>query len=192
MANYCWNYLIIQGDVSKLDATRLADSYPKILSYFFSMKSLDKEPVFLKPVKNALAMLADDSLAVNISTVSAVKPAPKLKKLLYKIYGATNLYDWLTDNWGTKWVNFEDLLYLDQENVICVYSSAWAPANFLYQQISKKHSLDITNYYLEPGMGFAGCFHVINGDVLEDIDYADIHKILDTPAGKYFQDLISM
>jgi hypothetical protein len=77
---------------------------------------------------------------------------------LIKKYGYDNWYDWRIDNWGTKWELAEDVQVSDDgEYIKYDFETAWAPPEGIYHAIKEKFpDLEVTWFYDEPGMQFAG------------------------------------
>ena len=77
---------------------------------------------------------------------------------LIKKYGYDNWYDWRIDNWGTKWELAEDVQVSDDgEYIQYDFETAWAPPEGIYHAIKEKFpDLEVTWFYDEPGMQFAG------------------------------------
>ena len=82
-----------------------------------------------------------------------------------------NWYDWHVDNWGTKWDascddrKIEDDLPKDwkdyDDDKVCeinyYFETAWSPPIPIVKKLLEKYpKLNITLYYYEPGMCFAG------------------------------------
>jgi len=76
-------------------------------------------------------------------------------------YGAKDWYDWCVSNWGTKWDIGEqewDLGDLEPDSTMVgiSFQTAWAPPVEFYRTMTDDFGFDITAYYLEEGMSFAG------------------------------------
>ena len=73
--------------------------------------------------------------------------------------GASDWYDWRTENWGTKWeVDAEGLELSDDGTTISGwFDSAWAPPIHAYEFfLTKNEDCSISSLYYEGGMDFAG------------------------------------
>ena len=72
-------------------------------------------------------------------------------------------YDWCVANWGTKWdintngdeIDVEEFVNAGGGNLW--YDTAWGPGN-LALDAAVEQGFEVTNYYYEPGMGFAGVY----------------------------------
>lgn len=86
-------------------------------------------------------------------------------KLFRELYGATNWYDWRTNNWDTKWVTqvpiarIQTFEYDDFKTISFVIESAWSPPVSLLQKICNIYSVDISDRWWEEG-GYAGWEHL--------------------------------
>ncbi len=92
-------------------------------------------------------------------------------------YGAMDWYDWSIKNWGTKW-NACDTTYNEKSPNEIWFNTAWNDVRKLIKEMSKKHP-DNTFYYTysEEQMGYYdGKATIKNGEILEDIQYADSSK----------------
>ena len=77
--------------------------------------------------------------------------------------GASDWYDWRTENWGTKWeVDAEGLELSDDGTTISGwFDSAWAPPIHAYEFfLTKNEDCSISSLYYEGGMDFAGKWEV--------------------------------
>lgn len=117
-------------------------------------------------------------------------------------HGAPDWYMWRINNWGTKWDISETNSFAYHENydktydnkdigaVITSFDTAWAPPEEAVLAMSLKYP-DVYFHlsYEEPGMAFAGCYAVINGDVKEQTQvdmYSDVDRVMDQ-ASFYFE-----
>lgn len=84
---------------------------------------------------------------------SNILPIPVIKKL------ATEILDWCTVNWGTKWDAHEMQNDWGDTFVNLFFLTAWAPPKGIYKTIVKKFpNLKIVWDYDEPGEGIHGSF----------------------------------
>ena len=86
--------------------------------------------------------------------------------------GVTNWYDWRVNNWGTKWeVSSEGLeLSDDGTEITGWFDSAWAPPLTAFQTyIEQNDDVNITCYYEEGGMDFAGKWEDGDDQYIDDI-----------------------
>ena len=91
------------------------------------------------------------------STVKGSEHVPSEE--LKEKYGFDNWYDWRIHNWGTKWNVDDPLDDMNDEGDYIEYrfETAWAPPEGIYQELKRKFpNLNITWFYDEPGMQFAG------------------------------------
>jgi len=68
-----------------------------------------------------------------------------------------NWYDWNTNRWGTKWDVDVYVTENTDESVTISFDSAWAPPVGFYELLTEQ-GYNVTGYYYEPGMGFAGIY----------------------------------
>lgn len=84
-------------------------------------------------------------------------------------YGASDWYEWATDNWGTKWnTSSEDMSAdIDTDMARYYFNTAWAPPFPVIQKASSLFpKLHFTLEYDEPGAGLYGSEEYQNGEVL--------------------------
>ena len=92
----------------------------------------------------------------------------EVKELKQK-YGASDWYEWATDNWGTKWNTDSEDMSADIDNDMARYyfNTAWAPPFPVIQKASSLFpQLHFTLTYDEPGAGLYGSEEYQNGKVL--------------------------
>lgn len=77
-----------------------------------------------------------------------------------------NWYDWNTNRWGTKWDVDVFVTESTDESVTISFDSAWAPPVGFYEHLTEQ-GYNVTGYYYEPGMCFAGIYE--NG-VIDEYD----------------------
>jgi hypothetical protein len=77
---------------------------------------------------------------------------------LIEKYGYNNWYDWANANWGTKWdVDISDQVDQQSDWIQLNFETAWGPPEGVFKALRDMYpTLDITWFYDEPGMGFAG------------------------------------
>ena len=77
-----------------------------------------------------------------------------------KTFGADNWYDWSVKNWGTKWnINGDSIDYYDEDEdrIELHFDTAWSPPSEICEVLREKYEdIDITWFYREEGMEFAG------------------------------------
>jgi hypothetical protein len=93
----------------------------------------------------------------NGDTVNTIIPEEELK-FLKDTYGATNLYDWHCNNWGTKWNSDEAFVsFEDEETFEVSFATAWSPPTPVLEELARQFpKLNIHIRYEEPGCAFWG------------------------------------
>ena len=147
MPNWCNNNITITGPnkiIDKIDKIVAEEgSEGNLLQYFYPMP---KE--------------------LNDTTADGSKDKAMIKK-----HGYSNWYDWVVDNWSTKWdvneffgVERHNLIdSLDESTITFAFSSAWAPPIGVYEHfINENSNVSIKASYFEPGCDFMGIWD--NGD----------------------------
>ena len=85
-------------------------------------------------------------------------------------YGYPTWYEWMIDNWGTKWDFGDDNADTGYKpgdtELILTFDTAWSPPVEFYANMVNELGYDIKAYYYEPGMAFCGIWD--NG---EDTSY---------------------
>ena len=144
MPNWCENRVEICGEPDEIKA--------------FRKKAFDKDGKFqfanLKPMPKEL----------DITSGFKGKGTPEQKELEkqqaenIKKYGHKDWYDWNLANWGTKWdVEAYDDEPNEEEYIRLQFDTAWSPPIEFYTHIKADFpNLDISWFYDEPGMQFAG------------------------------------
>ena len=79
-------------------------------------------------------------------------------------------YEWCCENWGTKWnACHTELGYMQDDEVMYHFDTAWSPANPVILAMSKKFPiLEFTLTYFECGCAFHGVFQCKEGKVTRD------------------------
>ena len=108
-------------------------------------------------------------------------------------------YSWRVNNWGTKWeVSSEGLeLSEDGTEITGWFDSAWAPPIGAFEHyISENDDVELTCFYEEPGMDFAGkwdngddqycddiygkiVYYIKNGEMPDDPLFAELDEYFD-------------
>lgn len=117
---------------------------------------------------------------------------PEAYKLVEK-YGYSNWYDFCVHQWGTKWdVGGNEDYFFEPERktdteVTLTFDSAWSPPVGLYDMLLKK-GYDLTAYYYESGMAFAGKY-TEDGDDCYDLsgDYKTVRKEIPSDIDEMFR-----
>lgn len=79
-------------------------------------------------------------------------------------YGFKNWYDWNIAHWGTKWDLCEpSLIRVNDNTVEIACDTAWSPPIAAYETMSEA-GYEVTAYYYEPGMCYAGRWTSEDGD----------------------------
>jgi hypothetical protein len=69
------------------------------------------------------------------------------------------------EDWGSKWQVFSNIDYSEGDTMMFIDGySAWAPAEGLWQKISKDFNLNVEVEYSERGMNFAGVTEFSDGE----------------------------
>jgi hypothetical protein len=102
-------------------------------------------------------------------SVRIIGTAENIQKLYNRLKEQKNFlnyenYNKIFDNpesddydWGSKWQHFDDLNYIEGDDSLSMYgSSAWAPAEGLWEKISIDFDFKIELEYSESGCDFAG------------------------------------
>ena len=77
-------------------------------------------------------------------------------------FGCSNWYDWAYIKWGCKWNRSDAYLNCNDEGMIEIsFETPWGPAEGIYNHLvewaeEEKVGLNISWFYDEPGMQFAG------------------------------------
>lgn len=88
-----------------------------------------------------------------------------------KKYGYKDWYDWRVANWGTKWDLCDvNVNRVDDETVTLTFDTAWSPPIEAYEKLLGL-GFEITAYYYESGMQYAGSW--IDGVDDEYSDWGD-------------------
>ena len=67
-------------------------------------------------------------------------------------------YEWNIQNWGTKWeIDKGSCDHLDENSFECEFETAWSPPEGIFYALREKYpDVDVSWFYDEPGMQFAG------------------------------------
>jgi hypothetical protein len=89
-------------------------------------------------------------------------------------------YAWSCENWGTKWdVSMMDWERESDNSIVMHFDSAWSPPIAMYEYLNEE-GWEVSAYYHEPGMGFAGRYD--NGDdEYFEFDFTDRQSIEELP-----------
>jgi hypothetical protein len=157
MPNWCNNAITIRHeDPAKVRAAYEAFKEGKFLNYFI-------------PVPEDLMREGSSTHGgPEAATYDQIRAENRAK------HGYDSWYDFCTSNWGTKWdvgdTGIEDLEEGAKEFSVG-FDSAWAPPVGVYQKMIED-GWQITAYYYEPGMAFAGRYDNENGD--DYIEFGDM------------------
>ena len=97
-------------------------------------------------------------------------------------YGASDWYQWCINNWGTKWDVGEEsdgIDRVDDNKVKLSFDTAWGPPIAFYEYLDEELDFEITAFYLEEGMGFAGKYSSESGD--ESFNFDGSEDLEDIP-----------
>ena len=87
----------------------------------------------------------------------------ELKRLTDK-YGATNLYDWHTLHWGTKWDAVGSVIISEENQCIVDFDTAWSPPEAFVIEVSRQFpELIFELAFSEGGCCFYGLTAAQNG-----------------------------
>jgi polyhydroxyalkanoate synthesis regulator phasin len=83
--------------------------------------------------------------------------------------GFSNSYDWVVANWGTRWVDCDDICEDNGNYITYSFTSAWAPPVEFFKNICEDYPLlDFSLNYEEPGCAFEGDLEIVAGEVTLD------------------------
>ena len=75
-------------------------------------------------------------------------------------YGYSTWYEWMNDNWGTKWdfgnENADTGYKPGDTELTLSFDTAWGPPTAFYEKMVDELGYNIKAYYYEPGMAFCG------------------------------------
>jgi hypothetical protein len=142
MPNWCENRVAISGEPNEIKAFREA----AFKDGKFQFKNLIPMPGELDITSGSLGK----------GTVAQAELEIKQEQNIQK-HGYKNWYDWSNSIWGTKWdIEAEDMSD-DNEFITLQFDTAWSPPEGVYEYIKANFpSLDVSWFYDEPGMEFAG------------------------------------
>ena len=142
MPNWCENRVAISGDSEDIKTFREA----AFKDGKFQFANLIPMPEELNITAGSLGKGTFEQVDLEI------KQDQNIKK-----YGYKDWYDWSNAVWGTKWdIEAEDKNN-DDEFINLEFATAWGPPVGVYEYIKDKFpSLDISWFYDEPGMEYAG------------------------------------
>ena len=176
MPNYCANLI----EVKKANETAEAHAeYAALLGRFDDGFLLND----VCPMPEALKDTHHGSLRINgvehkawreIEVHDGVEKVPMTSEEIAELtarFGASNWYDWCVKHWGTKWDVEEDTFFWEDEGCLrSGFSTAWSPPRPVAQELSRQYpNLEITLYYIETGVGFAGLDRYVNGELTEEL-----------------------
>lgn len=100
-------------------------------------------------------------------------------RLLMKLHGVDNWYDWAVKHWGTKWDVLScvhcDLIGLDDDvwMLSIEFETAWSPpinAIEYFVKFEKKTLSEVTLQYIETGVGYCGVHNFLDRSESFEID----------------------
>jgi len=106
-----------------------------------------------------------DTKGEDTGLLNTMMPMPKELEGTTSPSEQPNWYDWRVSNWGTKWEVTSEGLELSEDGTEITgwFDSAWAPPLGAFDHYCRENEdVDITCYYEEGGMDFAGKWS--NGD----------------------------
>jgi len=168
MPNWCDNTLTVTGSKKELDKFKAMS----IGNDNFRLSGIIPTPEELLESSPPSEYRGDDE-------EGKIQHEKRIKELLEK-YEYSHWYDWRIANWGTKWDISDEMqnVLVDDDNEFKVnFSSAWSPpTDWLIAAASKFKSLEFKLSFMEEGMGFCGCYSIIDGIKYEEdaeIEYED-------------------
>ena len=103
-------------------------------------------------------------------------------------YGYANWYDYCVNEWGTKWdISLLSYQRLSETEISVCFDTAWSPAINAYEKMVDM-GYEVTAYYYEPGMGFAGIFEngLDNYYEFNDLTADEVEEILPVSLNEIF------
>lgn len=103
-------------------------------------------------------------------------------------YGYPDWYEWQVANWGTKWNACYTQTNINSPDMI-MFDTAWSPPIEAMTELSKMYPYDqITHFYYEPWMGYAGqatyldgeCVEMIDVEMMDEKEYEEQEKLFDS------------
>ena len=149
MPNWCSNTLTISGDAKQIK----------------EFKTISKDGKGQE--KTDLSFNKTVPIPDMIDPSKDVSMSDKPNKMLKKLFGADNWYDWHIKNWGTKGdASNAELTMDDDEYLEYIFETAWSPPVEWLEKVSKKFpKLEFRMKYEEEGMGFIGIAKGSNGNI---------------------------
>jgi hypothetical protein len=174
MPNWCSNTLIVEGDLNEL-----VDFKSKVLvpsetikgDLDFTMEGLYPTPPELLEMTSPVMWRGDET------DEEGKKAFEENAKAIREKYGFDDWYNWRVSCWGTKWDASDS--YVDERDgeSLCInYTTAWGPNSAFIRYASTLFpNLHFKLSYEEAGMGFCGCYEVVNGgEDFEDLMEGDL------------------
>jgi hypothetical protein len=98
-------------------------------------------------------------------------------------------YDWRVQTWGTKWdiSHSDSTAIVNGDKAMFSFASAWGPPIEAMRALAEK-GYQITMYYIEPGMCFAGYCH---GDADGFHDESGDFENLPPNVAEYYEDALN-
>ena len=141
MPNYCYNRLTLRhADPALINRAATAFKAGKLLDEFV-------------PVPKELR----DTVSGSYAAGYARELHEFQQNLNIKYFGFRNWYDFCCANWGTKWDVSGEVISEESNLLVVEFESAWSPPLDFYGTIQNL-GFEVTAYYWEPGMAFAGRF----------------------------------
>lgn len=154
-----------EKEQAKYDLNRLLPC-PEALHEVSSPVNVVSEEEYQKAVAERKAALESKGNHMFIMGLPLTK---ERSDALIAEYGANNWYDWMHQNWGTKWGIYD---CTTDDGFEFHYDTAWSPATSFYENISERYpSLTFYHEYADEGGGFVGFERIRNGSIIENGDY---------------------
>jgi hypothetical protein len=174
MPNYCYNRLTLRhADPALINRAATAFKAGKLLDEFV-------------PVPQELR----DTVSGSYAAGYARELHEFQQNLNIKYFGFRNWYHFCCANWGTKWEVSGEVISEEPNLLVVEFESAWSPPLEFYGTIQNL-GFEVTAYYWEPGMAFAGRFDQ-DGDEFFQIKSLEDAKNLPTDIDEAMEIYASM
>jgi len=171
MPNWCNNQMDISGTKEMMDEVESALKEGELLGK-------------LLPVPPELNITAG-SLGHNTPEQLELEEKEKANR---EKYGYANWYDYCVNEWGTKWdISLVSYERLSETEITLSFDTAWAPPIVAYEKLVEM-GYEVSAYYYEPGMAFAGIFENGQDDYYElnDLTADDVEEFLPESLNELF------
>ena len=170
MPNHVATIMVVEGGTEAERAEFLKDI--TVEKNEFDLNKLLKRPEILSQKGSPIKIVTEEEykeLQESNSPQLYQAMTEEQSKNLIAEYGADNWYDWMINNWGTKWGIYD--LTCESELKFS-YNTAWSPATTFYINISTKYpSLTFYHEFADEGGFFVGYERIQDGVIKETADY---------------------